>query len=320
MAEAFIEAMQDIATDVNMGQLEAAIREADIQAAIRAIGVDTATYTALTEEVRQVYLKSGQLHAKATPSKVRFGFDVNNPRAERWIRSNAATMVEVIGNEQAAVVRETVRDVVERGIAQGSGPRKMALELAGRVDRATGRRVGGKIVLNSQQSQWVTKAAQELRSGNKTMMSNYLSRTQRDKRFDGIVKKAMKAGEGLSEGDINRLTGKYSDNLLKSRAQIIARTETNRAFTEAADESLRQLVDEGHVKRDSVKRVWDATMDMNTRPSHAATNGQKRGIDELFDVSGVAMARPHDVNAPASETVGCRCFLRQEIDYLEEGL
>ena len=320
IARAFREAIEQIRSDANLTQLAEAIRLADVDAAMQAAGINNAAFVPLTEATRSIYVESGHFYAKQTPKSIKFGFNVNNPRAERWIRENSAERVQILRGEQRDVIQASIRETVERGIAAGANPKQTALDLAGRIDRRTGRRVGGKIGLNSRQAQWVRNARQELRSGSRVMMNNYLSRTRRDRRFDSIVKRAMKAGEGLSEQDISRITGRYSDRLLQTRAETIARTETNKAFQEAADESLRQLVDEGHVREENVRKIWDATMDQNTRPTHAAANGQVVGMNEPFTVGGFPMMHPLDgsLGAPGSEIIDCRCFVRQDINYITE--
>lgn len=322
LAAAFREVIDNITSNVSIGALEEALRLGDVQAAIQAIGAGSATYTPLTEAVRSAYLQGGMMYADFTPKSIKFGFDVNNPRAQNWIQRKGAEMVTIMEGEQRDVIQSAVREVVGDGVTAGQNPRKMALDLAGRVDRSTGRRVGGRIALTNQQAQAVSNAASELRQNTPSSISKYLSKAKRDKRFDGIVKRALESGEALSQQDVNRITGRYSDRLLQHRAEMIARTETNKAFQEAADESLRQLVEGGHVKESQIIRVWDSTMDMRTRPSHSSANGQRRGLNQPFDVGGYQMRHPLDgsLGAPASEIVACRCFMRQEIDYLAEGL
>lgn len=318
VAAAFREAIQNIRSNANITALARALENADLDAAIRAARVNAAAYTPLTEAVRNVYVQSGMFWASDAPNRIGFGFDVNNPRAANWIQERGAELVKIMREENADIIRGAIQDTVSAGIEAGQNPKKMALDIAGRIDKQTGRRVGGRIALTNQQSQWVRNAAQELRSGNKTMMNNYLNRKARDRRFDGRVRKAMKAGKGLKEADVARLTGRYSDRLLQHRAEMIARTETSRAFSKAQDESLRQLVEEGHAREGDIRRIWDATMDLKTRPAHAAANGQAVGLNEPFEVGGELLRYPLDPRASAANSVACRCFLRQQINYLTE--
>lgn len=83
------------------------------------------------------------------------------------------------------------------------------------------------------------------------------------------------------------------------RSEAIARTETMRAYNAGSTEIYRA--------NDVGQREWLATLDDRTRDSHAATNGQIVGIDEMFDVDGIEMDYPGDPNAPVEEVVNCRC-------------
>lgn len=310
VAAAFREAMRGITSNAQIGALEEALRLADIEAAMAALGITGASYVPLTEAMRNAFVASGAFWASDMPRRIGFGFDVNNPRAERWVREHGAAMVARDIQDKRAIIQDTI----ERGIAAGRHPRSMALDLAGRVSRRTGRRTGGHIVLSEPQSRYVMSAMEELRTGD----PNYFTRKKRDRRFDSKVRKAFDGGKPLTDADINKITGRYSDRLLQLRAETIGRTETLAAFNQAGDESLRQLVDGGYVRREDVRKVWDATMDGNTRPDHQMANGQVRGLDETFDVGGVQMLHPHDQSAPPSQTLNCRCFLRQDINFVTE--
>lgn len=89
-----------------------------------------------------------------------------------------------------------------------------------------------------------------------------------------------------------------------SRAEVIARTETVGAYVQGDMAGNRALGDKG-----PVEKVWRATSDRRTRPSHVAANGQVRTMGDAFDVGGVAMDSPHAPGAPAGEVVQCRCYV-----------
>jgi len=57
------------------------------------------------------------------------------------------------------------------------------------------------------------------------LMSNYFTRTRRDKRFDGIVRQAMSCGQPVGQLYIDRMAGRYSDRLLALRGETIARSK-----------------------------------------------------------------------------------------------
>lgn len=208
---------------------------------------------------------------------------------------------------------------MEAAQAEGRNPRATALDITGRINRATGRREGGILGLNSAQTDAVIRARQELLSGDPAQLRNYLTRARRDKRFDRLVEKALRDGRPVAKADADRITGRYKDRLLALRGETIARTETLAGLNAGKEEGIRQLIDSGKVKRSQVKKIWRATGDSRTRDSHMALNGAEAGIDEAFTspLTGARMMFPHDTSlgAPASETIQCRCYYEITIDY-----
>jgi hypothetical protein len=202
-------------------------------------------------------------------------------------------------------------------MTKGQNPRDTALGLVGRINRATGRREGGFIGLTSQQAGYVNRAKGELADPAK--MGDYLQRSLRDKRYDRMVLKAMRDEKPLAQADIQAITGRYSDRLLKHRADTIARTETRTARHTAQHEAMQQLIDSGGVRADQVTKEWSATGDARVRDSHAAMDGQKVRFGELFTTpSGAHMRFPQDTafGAPASEVINCRCYMQVRVKYL----
>lgn len=62
------------------------------------------------------------------------------------------------------------------------------------------------------------------------------------------------------------------------------------------------------------QRVWDATLDLNTRSSHQAVDGQKADDDGLFYPGGNPARYPSDGDLPAGERINCRCRVRYEVE------
>lgn len=243
-------------------------------------------------------------------------FDARNPRAERWILDHSGNLIEGI----VADAKDAVRAVLDAGMVEGRGPRETALDITGRINRATGAREGGILGLTSGQTDAVIRAREELLSGDTAKLRNYLTRARRDKRFDRMVMKAIDDGRPVPKAEVDRITGRYKDRLLQLRGETIARTETLASLNAGKEESIRQLVDSGKVQRSAVKKIWRATTDDRTRDSHMALNGVEVGLDQAFvsPLTGAQMMHPHDVSlgAPASETINCRCFYEIKIDYI----
>ncbi len=67
---------------------------------------------------------------------------------------------------------------------------------------------------------------------------------------------------------------------------------------------LAALADEGEAEK-----VWIATEDARTRPSHAAADRQVQPLTAPFEVGTSALLIPGDPTGPPHETVNCRCTM-----------
>jgi len=211
--------------------------------------------------------------------------------------------------------KASVRAVIQAGLEAGRGPRQTALDITGRMVKATGRREGGILGLTSGQTDATIRARVELEN----LDAHYFTRKRRDARFDGMVRKAIKSGKPLSQADIDKITGRYKDRMLAYRGEVIARTETLASLNAGKQEGIQQLIDAGKLQSSQVTKVWRATGDGRTRDSHAAMDGQAVAYGQPFTTpDGAQMMHPHDssLGAPASETIQCRCFYEIKIDYI----
>lgn len=245
-------------------------------------------------------------------------FDIRNPVAEAWLRNHSSSLVTSIVRDQL----EAIRITVSSGVGMGRGPRQMALDLVGRVS-ATGRRAGGIVGLTSQQAGYVATARAQLLSGVPEEMAGYFNRVARDRRFDGIVRRAIEAGRPVSAADVDRIAGRYADRLLRLRGEMIARTEALTAFNTGRDEAIRQHVAAGRISGRNVQKEWSASGDDRVRDTHAAMNGQTVPFDQPFtSPSGAQLMHPGDTSlgAGAAEIIQCRCSVRYRIDQIAEAM
>lgn len=90
-----------------------------------------------------------------------------------------------------------------------------------------------------------------------------------------------------------------------ARAEAIVRTENTRMFNMATHS---QQVATAQQSPD-LRKVWRASGDNRTRPSHLAAHGQEQPIDKPFSVGGSQLMFPGDPAGPASETIHCRCAM-----------
>lgn len=108
--------------------------------------------------------------------------------------------------------------------------------------------------------------------------------------------------EGLGVDEIARSIRSDADGIARARALVIARTETHAAAAFASDAAAESTGLD-------LEREWIAADDARTRDTHAAADGQKRGMREEFEVGGALLMRPGDPDAPPEETINCRCQL-----------
>jgi len=311
---AFLAAVDDLRAGVDIKALIAALEAGDVRAAIDACHVEGAAYYQLRRAIEAAYVEAGIDAVRALPAVrdwkgavVGVRFDPSYPRAADWTARHGAGLVQVFADDQ----RGAIRDVVEDSLRVGTNPRTAAIQIAGPVNRVTGRREGGILGLTRQQTGFVQNARGELSSGNPDELAHYLTRQARDRRFDGLVKKAIASGKPLDAATVNKMVGRYSDSLLKYRADVVARTESTQATSAARQEAMRQTLEAAGLSDTDVERTWRATHDHRTRDTHRQMDGQKvMGLETAFtSPSGATLRYPGDPDAPASETIQCRCFV-----------
>lgn len=320
---AFLESVQDIKSRATLRRIERSLSAGDIDAALRALNITEEAFEPLRRALRDAYETGGGLVVEDLP-EIKDGdgfaavlrFNGANARAEAYLASASGGLITSIVAEQL----DAVRSYLVEGMARGENPREVALDLIGRVDKAAGRRVGGIVGLAANQLQWMQNALDELASGDPAQLRNYLTRRTRDKRFDSVVRAAIRDGRRIGAAKARKMLARMQDRLLKARGDAIARTELLRSLHAAQYEALRQQVDAGLLDADQIRLAWDATGDGRTRVSHNLLDGQVRDFGQPFvTVNGFRMMHPGDTSlgAPGSETVNCRCWLRPDIDFLK---
>ena len=314
--QAFMDAVYALRQAVPLDQLVRMIERGDIDAAIRAVGLNPANLRPLDLAIAQSYEAAGQATAASIPVimssdglRTVFVFNVRNLAAESWLAEHSATLVREIIADQRIMIRQ----FLEAGLARGDNPRTTALDLIGRVSGVSGRREGGSIGLTASQEEWVRNYEGELRSANPLAA---LERNLRDRRFDAAVRRAATAGEPIPDSLITKMVTTYRNRALRLRAEAIGRTETLHSLHEAQRQSLAQAVAQG-LAPDTIRQVWRATKDKRTRDAHRVMDGQIRHYGEDFvDGEGISLAFPGDPRAPARTTIQCRCWVEPLVNFL----
>lgn len=321
LRQAFLDAIANLRANADFASIIAALENNDIQGAVRAMNLDPAAFAAFEQALGDAFKAGGSVTMNGLPTVITssgarlvFRFDARNPRAEEFLRNYSSELVTDIIDDQ----RDAIRKALEDGQARGLNPRQTALDIIGRYNSQTKVREGGTIGLTAQQESYAENALAELLSGDSTKLRAYLERGLRDKRFDAIVRRAIAEGKPVSAVDAARMQQRYKDRLLKLRGDTIARTETMTALHQGQNEALEQIAAKGKLPRSAIKRIWRTARDSRVRHTHEAMEGQKKQIDQPFVSPGGARLRfPGDPNAPAAETINCRCTTDSAIDFLK---
>lgn len=323
LRNAFMESIADIKSNIQIKRIVERLERNDIAGAFDMLHMEPTAFRPLDRAIAQAYEGGGVSAVSSMPmikepdgAKLVVRFDTRNYRAEAWLRDHSTGLI----NDIIADQRVGIRTYLTEGLEAGRGPRAIALDIAGRLNRATGVREGGIIGLTSTQAKYVATARGELLSNDLEQLKHYLTRNRRDKRFDATVRKAISTGKAIPIETVDRMTTQqYANRLLLLRGETIARTETMGAFNESQMEAYRQLIDTGAVAESVVQRVWHTAGDSRVRDTHQGMDGQTVGFRTPFQSpNGPLLQFPGDPSAPASEIVNCRCRMSIKIDFLAD--
>lgn len=321
LSDAFFESVSNITDNVALGQLISAIERGDFESAVQILGVDRTAFRPLERASAELFEETGNITATAINAtavrrgvrgaSAQFRFDVRATRAENWLNLHSSTLITRIADDTRAAVRMRL----EEGMVTGRNPRNVALDIIGRIDPGTGRRVGGIVGLTGPQERYLRNARDELAGGD---LANYLTRKARDKRFDKYALRALQDGTPIPADIQAKMAARYSDNLLKVRGEAIARTEMIESLNHAQFEAFEQARDQGKIQ--DARKVWDsAGNDGRTRDSHLKLDGTAVGLNEPFvsPATGRSMMFPGDssMGADGEDIINCRCRVRYDVDF-----
>jgi hypothetical protein len=128
----------------------------------------------------------------------------------------------------------------------------------------------------------------------------------------GIVRDAVKTGyaSGWGRDQIARYLrvelAKQYGTISRLRSTMIAQTEINASVNYGSLQSAKQ-------SGVAMRKTWVAG-GRDSRPAHAAADGQKVGMDEAFNIGGELLMFPGDVGlgATAGNVINCRCRMVYE--------
>lgn len=319
MQKAYLDAVRATVDAATIAEVERLLAAGDENGLVELLSLGALSL--LIESVRSAFIAGARFEmiAIALPraDREQIGrkeFDVNRAEASSWL----AQQVTDTRNTATDNVREAIRSVmgsrrVIGGIQLGEAVRtnrQAALDLIGRVSPQTGLRTGGVVGLPGNFAQYVTNARAQLLSGDPARLKQYLSRTRRDRRFDGIVNRAIAAGKAVAAKDVDKIAGRYSERLLKTHTEMLARTLAHESLNAGRDRAWEQLVEQG-IARERVEKEWRDRNDEKVRNSHRYMRGRRVGLGQPFQTNSGALLRfPGDSSLGAGwdELSNCRCI------------
>ena len=319
--KAFLKSVNNLTEQAILTRLADAILTGDTDAVIRILGLNDSVFAPLNEALRETYIEG----SVAAPVGLRPGsygarllvrFNVRNTYAEEWLSAAAGRRVTGYLGEAQQVIQETLLD----GLQAGLNPLDTARDLVGALTRGSKVRKGGTIMLTAPRARTVRRVREALLAGDVAGLRHYLGLELRDKRFDSLIKKAIKAGGGkFTKEKTQQIVGALADAYLKERARLISRTETLASMNAGKREAFRQATERAGVSADHILREWDSTGDKKVRPDHRHLNGQKvKGLLAPYLLPGGSpIQHPGDMEAGVAQVANCRCLEYLEVDWFQ---
>jgi hypothetical protein len=209
---------------------------------------------------------------------VQLAFDPGNEEAARLMQRNRLNLLTNLTNSQ----RGSVRTALVAGLRAGDSPQKI------------GRRFRYAIGLNTEQQR---------------QLAVFEQAQHRLKSEDLDVPEAARPPI-FSDRQIETVVARRAEAEIAARAERIARTEAVRIVGQAQDQALRQSLQATGQSVMLTGKEWNSHQDARTREAHSSADGQRRRLDDDFDIGGERIAKPGD--GSAHNAIGCRCVLTFE--------
>lgn len=331
IAKSYLEAIKAMQDKVPLDELVTLIAQGRIQEAVELISniVTAAGFMPLQGAINNAVIAGGTASAaiatsllKPTPQALEIVFNALNPQTAIHIADYLVPLIQQVTEGQ----RRAIRQVLERGLANGTNPRRVAADikavigLTEKMEQAVAnfRAELDTFHLRDSAKNWnlgakISRApggAQVFAHKDGTPIDGILERRLRDFRFDKTLIKTIENGIPLSDAQKDKMVAAYRRKYIRYRATNIARTEAIRAASIGAHELWLQQVAEGNIDPAIVKREWIYTKDKRTRSHHRSIPGLNRngvGLSEPFQTEYGVLMYPGDPRGRAADTINCRC-------------
>ena len=232
--------------------------------------------------------------------------------AENWLKLKSADLLRPF---RGLMLPES-QAVLSRGLAEGKNPRSVGLDLAGRINPATGKREHGLVQLDAREKAKV----EEFRQCIAQLDQKFFTFEMRDRRLDKSFRVALRDRKPVQAVRIELHITRFENKMLKHKADTIAITAMMSAMARSEFFGSKESLEKSNLPEEACSRVWESANDDRVRPSHRALDGQLIvGFTKPFvsPLTGTRMNFPGDTSlgAPNEETQGCRCRVRYDIDF-----
>lgn len=278
-------------------RLQAELTPRAIERLLESGGLDRLLAEALTPEQVNAAFTDFRRHIRAgsesavtyfvkdLPKAAQVRFDYLSPLVTRALERLDTAQMRGLTQE----LRDTVTQVVLRGLEQGWGPRQ------------TARYLHTVLPLGPSQERAIWNFRAMLESDDPDALWTALQRKLRDKRYDKMVERAMQ-GERLSSAQIDRMVTRYRRNMEAFNAETHARTATIQSMKQGQQQVWQQAIDRGTVNAANLWKRWKTVGDDRVRPLHRQMNGTTVLATEPYRVPGVG-----EEMVPGELEYNCRC-------------
>lgn len=303
--KSWLDGFQATVNNISLTDLERAISSFDLQEAEEISNVGEWNFSELEMLLAVMWLTTSIYTYRGFSSVRKIATALRQDAKQNdELQQLATRLLSDLASEQRGAVRSTILS----GYSLGKRPREIALDIAGRYDPVSKKRIGGLIGLNNLQADAYNKLDLALRTGDKEDLKTYLKWKTRDSRFDAWVRDRL-AGNPLSLQKRETILARYADRAIHLRAKGLADDITRVILATSQHSAINTQIRAGVFKASDLTKVWHTMEDQKVRFSHVPLDKKEVPYDDYYiSGRGVPMLHPHDSNAPLSERAGCRCW------------
>ena len=288
--DAFLKAVDAAKGTVALDKLAEALAAGDENGALAILALDKnfagalrgkgleAGVQSFRDAIQATYAAGAKAAIAALPEKVsvELSFNLMSQGAVSFLETYDLGLIQQLSDTSREAIRQTLLDAFQNG----GHPYEQAREIRNVIGLTTNQ----------------MKAVENFRSAleNPSTISDALSRSLRDGRYDSTLLRAAQNNTPLSQAQIDKMTSRYQEKYLRYRAETIARTETVMA---GQKETWSQAEKQG-LLGDNAKRVWVVSGDDRTCGDCEDLDGEEAGMDEEFAPGIMYPPDPHP---------DCRC-------------